>query len=78
MTNRVHIHLNECYFCVTCEVFTNCNDSCPGCAGKTFLTVQNIWDRKTEPWEAAPGYPPPCFAGPAGAYELKLRKEAGR
>lgn len=57
MTDRVHIHLDECYFCVTCEVFTNSTDSCPGCAGKTFLTVQNIWDRRTEAPSIDPNSP---------------------
>ena len=35
------IRLGEAYFCLTCEVVTNCIDICPACGHRQLWSLQN-------------------------------------
>ena len=42
------IRLQEAYFCLNCEVVTNCVDICPACGNKQLWSLEN-WLGSVEP-----------------------------
>jgi len=42
------IRLEEAYFCLNCEVVTNCPDTCPACGQKKLWVLEN-WIGKINP-----------------------------
>ena len=42
------IRLGEAYFCLNCEVVTNCSDICPACGHKKLWLLEN-WIGKINP-----------------------------
>lgn len=70
MTN--HFPLSQASLCADCGHIVQSLHLCHACGSINILPLAPVLNRP-ERYEAAPGYPPPCFAGPAGAYERRLR-----
>lgn len=72
------IHLSLAFLCCDCEHLSRGERGCVACGSKNTMPLANVLNRKTEPWEAAPGAPPPTvFRGPAGDWEKELRSVTG-
>ncbi len=43
------IHLEDAYFCLSCEGITNCSDACPACGNRHLWPLQNWLGRVNSP-----------------------------